>query len=142
MDTFKVRRADIRSILRATFPDYHGRKFTVDPSGRVTFSDLHWGGGTRNEYRAVMLYGLRVEPVPAGLPWESPTDGLAVDIPRGVLVVEHSYHCGVDCGIRVHCNPLDLRQMLPVAVRKSAAEASQEPKACSVDETSHYRAEG
>lgn len=117
MDTFKARLAEVRSVVRAAFPDYRGRTFRVDTSGRVTFSDLHWNGGTRSEYRALNLDGLKVVPVPAGSPWASPAEGLTVEIPIGILVVEHQRACGKDCGIRIYCNPGDLRsRMLPAHV--------------------------
>lgn len=111
--TIKARLAEVRSVVRATFPDYRGRSFRVVPSGKVTFADMHWSGGTRSEFKAVQLDGLKVAPVPAWSPWESPTEGRTVDIPRGILVAEHSRFCGKDCGINIYCNPADLRPMLP-----------------------------
>ena len=133
-DTIKVLRAEVRAVVDASFPAYRGRSFRVVPSGRVTFADLHWDGGTRSEYKAVRLAGGRAAELSIGLPWASPTEGRTVDIPPGFVVVEHSQFCGKDCGINIYCHPGDVGAMLP---------AHEQPIApCSFDESSHYRAEG
>lgn len=106
MQTNKVKKSELPAEILAAFPDYKGRKFAVCLTDRVTFSDLHWGGGTRNSYKLVPLVeGATAEALTVGLPWNSPTEGATVALPAGFAVVEHSYFCGRDVGLRVYVNP-------------------------------------
>ena len=113
-ETIKVRKADVAEVLARTFPSYRGRTFRVDVAELVTFHDLHWGGGSRNEYRAVRLADGAAGDIPTGpAPWASPTEGLTVPLPPGVVVAEHVMFCGRDLGIRFHVNPATVARMLP-----------------------------
>jgi len=113
-ETIKVRKADVAEVLARTFPSYRGRTFRIVTRERITFSNMHWGGGSRNEYRALRLSDGALGPIPAGsAPWASPTEGLAVDLPPGVVVAEHVTFCGKDLGIRFHVNPATVARMLP-----------------------------
>ena len=40
-----VRRQDVDMIVRATFPEYRGRKIRVAAAEGVTLHDLNWSGG-------------------------------------------------------------------------------------------------
>ena len=104
----------IKKILSETFPEYTGRKFFADYSGRVTFIDTNWGGGTRNSYKAVNLENGKVQPLPVSAPWANPVEGHSVEIPAGCAVVEHSIFCGQDSGITLHMaeNSVGLLPML------------------------------
>lgn len=92
----------IKAIGRAAFPDYTGRKFRVYSTGTVVFSDTNWGGGTRSYYTAVRLGDGKTEPMADYAPWANPVEGRSIFIPAGFAVVEHSYFCGRDCGLRIH----------------------------------------
>ncbi len=108
----KITRKQAQAILKATFPQYTGRKIRVTFTDQVTFSDTNWGGGTRNKYAAVRADGKSgIFNAPA--PWVNPLEGRTVDLPVDVLLVEHSIFCGQDCGITIYANPAHLPKWLP-----------------------------
>lgn len=118
MDHVKVTRADIPQIVRATFPDYRGRKFKVQATEKVTLHDLNWSGGSRSQYRTCTLNG-----TPAGsadrynamAPWENIAEGKSLPVPQGFAVVRHSIFCGKDTGLTVYVNPADMPKLLTKA---------------------------
>lgn len=120
--TIKLRKADVASLVKATFPNYSGRTFTAEQAERVTFHDLNWGGGTRNQYVVVDMVGGRVadlRPLSRVHPAQQPMEGQVIELPAGVVVVEHSTFCGKDCGLRFYFNPNGggLLQQLSAVVR-------------------------
>ena len=100
----KITKAQIKPILVRTFPEYTGRKFALEFAERITFWDLNWGGGTRNQYIAVRADGA-VAGVPAPAPWDNPYEGLTVNLVPEVLIIKHSFFCGRDMGITVYAHP-------------------------------------
>lgn len=102
--SIKVSKADIRPILAASFPQYSGRKFAIEPAERVTLHDLNWGGGTRNEYIAVRFDGSSSRLVSAA-PWVEYREGVTVELPKDTLIVQHTDFCGHDLGIRIYAHP-------------------------------------
>jgi hypothetical protein len=114
----KVRKSDVAAIVKATFPNYKGRKFAVRPSETVMFTDLNYSGGTRNQYRACTLEGEAIEAkhnVNAPAPWHNPFEGKRIELPAGNVIVEHAMFCGQDCGLTIYVNPADMPRMLPTA---------------------------
>ena len=109
----KVRKSNkaVKAILNATFPNWRGRKVFVNGSGKVSFHDTNWGGGTRNEYKAI-TYRIAngklliddTDHLTAPAPWNNTIESQRVQLPEGVAVVEHSYFCGKDCGVTIHLN--------------------------------------
>lgn len=104
MSTVKVKKSQIKPILEATFPEYRGRTFKISFTTHVTFYNTNWGGGSRNEYKAVRIDG-KIADIPVLAPWNNPIEGKRVELPADVLVVEHSMFCGTDCGITIHSHP-------------------------------------
>jgi hypothetical protein len=92
----------VREILKVTFPDYKGRKVFLDDSGKVTFCDTNWGGGTRNYYTAVRVADGMVEPLREMAPWTNPAEGRTIEIPEGYILVQRSYFQGVEAGVTLH----------------------------------------
>ncbi len=92
----------LRTLALSAFPTYKGRKISANYSGRVTFSDTNWGGGSRNRYVCLDLAkGLkRGLSVPA--PWVNPVEGVTAPIPEGMVVAEHTIFCGKDCGVTLY----------------------------------------
>jgi hypothetical protein len=114
-DKMKVKKSDIAGIVKATFPEYKGRKFGLRPVETVMFTDLNYSGGTRNKYRACTTSGESIESkfnLNAMPPWANPFEGKRVELPAGAVVVEHSMFCGQDCGLTVYVNPADMPKML------------------------------
>lgn len=108
----KLRKSEIPAVLLAAFPAFKGRKFRLDASGKVTLSDLNWGGGTRNEFVLVSLDGQGAAALPKESPWNPRAEGMTFAIPERWVVVEHSVFCGQDCGLTFHVNPADLAKLL------------------------------
>jgi len=65
------------------------------------FTDTNWGGGTRNYYKFMRTDG-QVASMPYAAPWNNQYEGLRVDIPVDMMVVEHTIFCGHDLGIRIY----------------------------------------
>lgn len=111
----KVKKSDVAEIVKGTFPEYKGRKFLVRASEQVTFSDLNFSGGTRNQYRACAIDGASVESkfnMNSPAPWANPFEGKRIELPAGFLIVEHSVFCGQDCGLTIYANPADMPKLL------------------------------
>lgn len=92
----------VKEILKITFPDYAGRKFFLDNSGKVSFYDTNWGGGTKNSYVAVRLADGAVSKMEDYAPWANPVEGKTFEIPEGFAVVKRSWFCGQESGVTIH----------------------------------------
>lgn len=101
-----------RPIIDALYPDYKGRKVAIQFTDRVTFSDTNWDGGSKSYYKFIGFDG-RVTTLEVPAPWNNQIEGKTVDLPADVLVVEHSYFCGTDCGITIYANPANAPKLLP-----------------------------
>ena len=107
----KVRKAQVKDILAATFPEYQGRKFRVEFAPTVSFYDTNWGGGSRNVYVAVGSDGRTVRlNVPA--PWVNTVEGTTMEMPQNILIVKHTIFCGKDLGITIYASPVHLPKWL------------------------------
>jgi hypothetical protein len=114
----EVKKADMAAIIRATFPDYRGRKVKLCAAESVTIhmADLNWSGGSRYQYRGATLSGQSTGSLDkhnATAPWDKPVGSFDVPIPAGACVVEHVMFCGKDLGLRIYVNPVDLARYLP-----------------------------
>jgi hypothetical protein len=110
-NSFKVTRKQVKAIIEQTYPDYNGRKFTVEAAERVTFYDTNWSGGTRSQYVAMTRDG-KTGTFTAPAPWVNRLEGQTVDLPEDVIIVKHSIFCGQDCGIRFYVHPNVMPKML------------------------------
>lgn len=105
--SLKLNKAQYGKIVKATFPEYHGRSVKIEFAERVTFYDTNWSGGSCNKYAAVASDGKTARlNVPA--PWVNPIEGQTFDMPEDALLIEHSYFCGKDCGITIYAHPCHL----------------------------------
>jgi hypothetical protein len=116
--SWKARKSQVARIVRATFPEYGGRTFKVNFTETVTFFNLNWGGGTRNQYKAVSCDGKTLSLGAEYGPWNNPVEGMTVRIPQNVLIVEHSIFCGQDRGIRIYSHPANMPHWLPQASQR------------------------
>jgi len=103
--SLKVKKSEVAPIVEYAFPNYTGRKFSVEAAERVTFYDTNWGGGTRNVYVALNMDTSKGGRFIAPAPWVNPLEGKTYDLPENVVIVEHSIFCGKDCGIRIYAHP-------------------------------------
>lgn len=91
-----------KELAKRAYPEYRGRTFREDRSGRVMFHDTNWGGGTRNSYRSLSLDGNAGRALPSFAPWANPVEGQSGIIPPGWCVVMHTIFCGKDLGCTVY----------------------------------------
>ena len=111
MNSIKTTRKVAGKIIRASFPDYTGRKIAVRFADKITFYNTNWSGGSRNEYVIVASDGKTAKMnVPA--PWLNVVEGARIEMPTNALVVEHSFYCGQDAGITIWAHPTHLPKWL------------------------------
>lgn len=116
MNPLQVRKADVKAILDRTFPDYKGRKFRVKFADHVVLSDLHWSGGSHNEYAFVRIDGaVKALDFSTVAPWSHDNEGRSIQLPPHVCCVKHTDFCGKDLGITLIFNPAD--EALPAPIR-------------------------
>jgi len=108
----KLKKKQVRKLLRESFPDYKGRKFYLEFKDRITVYNLNWSGGSKNEY-AFFRADNKKAFVPARPPWDNPFERQAFDLSPEVLVVEHCIFCGRDMGITVYAHPKLAARILP-----------------------------
>lgn len=112
----KVKRADVKSLITATFPEYTGRKLRVEARESITLYDLNYSGGTRNQYRVCALDGGKkigsADRFNQIAPWANPAEGQTIQIPEGAVIVEHSMFCGQDAGLTFYVNPANMPSLL------------------------------
>lgn len=116
-DRTPVKRDAVAPHIRATFPDYKGRKFWITPARSVTLHDLNWAGGTRNQYRTCTLDGRGIggsERYALMAPWENPAEGVDLALPQGFIVVMHGVFMGKETGVTLYVHPDDLARLLPM----------------------------
>jgi len=116
--TIKLSRADksIKALLTACYPEYRGRKVRARVATQYQMSN-YWSEGSRD---FVVAYHLETGKVvematAAGVPMNQIAHA-KVGIPAGVVLVEHSIHCGKDCGVTIVVHPDNMPRFLPEAV--------------------------
>jgi hypothetical protein len=98
----KLSRANplVKRLLAATFPEYKGRKIKARLWTAPKRLENYWDGGSRSSYVAVRMNDGAISDFGTDNPsLRSAHD--EVDLPEGVILVEHSFFCGTDMGITV-----------------------------------------
>jgi len=127
LDPIHVTEEQVRPVVRATFPDYRGKKFQVVAAESVTLHDLNWSGGSRSSYRACTLTGAPLggaDKYQMMAPWDNPAERQTLPILPGACVVEHCIFCGQDMGLRIYVHPADMAPLLPPKADLSQLEAA------------------
>lgn len=112
MTTLKLTSRQAKPIVSVAFPNYRGRKFNLLFTGAVRFDNTNWDGGSKNEYASVRSDGT-VGRFAAYSPWNNPVEGQTVQLPADVIVVQHTYFRGQDCGITIYAHPSLAPALLP-----------------------------
>jgi hypothetical protein len=109
----KVSKSDksIKAVVSACYPEWTGRKISVQPATSYQLMD-YWSEGSRNFVRAYDLASGKVADNQAGNPFTDKAHA-RVEIPDGILFVQHSIFCGKDSGITIYVNPANLTKFLP-----------------------------
>jgi hypothetical protein len=113
-----LRKREIPAALLSAFPAYKGRTFKLEVSEQVAFYDLSPSGGTWNEYALVSLDGLGHGALPKESPFRPRVEGKTFQLPPRFAVVQRSFFCGKDCGLRFYVHPSDAGALLPEASQK------------------------
>jgi hypothetical protein len=100
---FKLTKSQYHKLVAVCFPDYKGRKVTVEFTDKVHIHDTNWSGGTHSDW--IVMRTTDVRPIPEFAPWANPVEGKVANITPEFLIVEHSYFCGKDMGIRIYAHP-------------------------------------
>ena len=106
--TITLTRKQAAKIISLSYPDYKGRKITVEFSDTVSFYDTNWGGGSKNYYTALGLTEngeLVARQYIAPAPWNNTVEGTTVALPTNALIVERSFFCGKETGLTIYVNP-------------------------------------
>jgi hypothetical protein len=111
MQSYPLKKLQYEKIIKATFPEYHGRKVRLIFLDKVTFHDTNWGDGSKNSYACVKSDG-KVGQFIAPAPWDNPVEGKTFEMKPDLMVVCHSIFCGVDVGITVYAHPANLPKWL------------------------------
>ena len=98
----KLSRANplVKRLLAATFPEWNGRKIKARLWTRPMRLENYWDGGTRSYYVAVRVTDGAVSDFGTDNPFMASAHA-EVDLPVGVILVEHTIFCGRDAGITV-----------------------------------------
>lgn len=114
----KLRKADVKSILEITFPEYKGRKYELEIVSETYLRNRDWAGGTHSDYRLLAEVNNEIQIKSA--PDFRPSKALSYEqekvlIPKNGMIVSHNYFCGHDCGIRIYISPdsIFLPKLLP-----------------------------
>lgn len=108
MTKIQIDRRLAESLIKATFPEYNGRKVCVVVCDRVQISDLNWSGGSRSQYRSCTLDGRATGSADAhnqSPPWNNQVEGSQVALEANHAIVEHSIFCGKDMGLTIYVRP-------------------------------------
>lgn len=112
----KLAKKDVLGIVKATFPDWKGRKVKARAVEKVHITGLNWSGGSRSQYRSCTIDGRPLGSMDHHnqvAPWDQTAEGQSCPIPPGAVVVEHSIFCGKDSGLTIYVHPNDMPKFLP-----------------------------
>ena len=92
---------------------YRKHKVIVILSDSVTLHNLNWDGGSRREYTALTLDGLRVtgntDKYAMMHPWNNPAEGVCMPLMPGFVVLSGGTFCGKPATMTIYINPYDTR---------------------------------
>ena len=108
---------DVRTIIKATFPNYRRKTVLVEIAVKMQIYGLNWDGGSRHEYAACTLNGKSKSGIAAKInmphPMNNPYEGLKIEIPRGAIVVQGGTFMGKPSRLRVYVHPADFATVFP-----------------------------
>lgn len=96
----------VERIIKASFPDYRGKKVQIKVSQGAIDTRSYWDGGSRDYFTFVNLASMQSLAVPAQSAFDRPVAGAdSVMLPAGFVCVRHSIFCGKDAGITILVHP-------------------------------------
>lgn len=112
----KVKKSEVREVIKAALPNYKGRRITVYPQSSVGLHNLNWCEGTRSRYIAVNLTDLSTiqnEAINQIAPWENGYEGQRLEVPDGVAIVKHTIFQGCHEFVDIIVNGDNFPNLLP-----------------------------
>ncbi len=90
MNTIHTDCPEVRALVARAFPDYKGRRFTVEVFQGPMALHSYWSGGSRDYFAFVSMAGLGRLGVPEnGTPWNPPLGDL-VELPPNVALIRRT----------------------------------------------------
>jgi len=112
----KVSKTDkvVKAIINASFPNYKGRKVSIETSRIPTQLDSYWFEGSRDYYAFVQLADdFKCLPVHSNNPVYEPKQPRDLkNLPKGIVLVQHTIFCGKDMGITIYANQDDVTPLI------------------------------
>jgi hypothetical protein len=97
---------DVKRIATAAYPNYTGRKFSVEVSNRPIDVRSYWDGGSRDYFVFLRLDNLKTWVMPEQSINDVKVEGAdKVSLVPGMVCVEHTIFCGKDIGITIYIHP-------------------------------------
>jgi hypothetical protein len=102
---YKVKKAQIAPLLEVAFPEYAGRKFSVEFCELVRLYNLNWDGSTKNDYVAISMGTGNSAELPERAPWSNPFEGQVLKMTEDMVIAKHTFFCGQDMGVTFYAHP-------------------------------------
>lgn len=97
---------DVKRIATAAYPNYTGRKFSIEVSNRPIDVCSSWEGGSKDYFVFLRLDNLKTWEMPQQSMYDAKVEGAdRVSLVAGMVCVEHSIFCGKDMGITIYVHP-------------------------------------
>lgn len=108
----RINTPEVVSLVKKAFPEYNGRRISVEPFHGPMAMNSYWSGGSRDYWAIVnMVTGQQVQIQENGTPWNPGIAPLQA-LPVNAAIVRHG--CGPYESVTVYVNPENLnRYMLP-----------------------------
>ena len=111
------------AIVRATYPEYRGRKVAIEVTDSPIDVRSYWEGGSRDYFRFVNLTTMEVASVPQQSAFDRPIQGAdQVKLLDGFACVMHSIFCGKDLGITIMIGAANAAPLLPAPSAELSAD--------------------
>jgi hypothetical protein len=110
-----IEKKDVPKIFVGLF-GYKGRMYRVEVCTEVELTNNYWSGGTKSDYLGIDLTtGITADPQRSdyGNPFTNPGNTPTVRLVEGKAIVEHSFFCGKDMGLRIYMHPDNVAKLLP-----------------------------
>jgi hypothetical protein len=104
----------VQDIIGKTFPDYKGRKITVEVCDHPINCASYWDSGCRDYFRFLCIETMKASAeVPAQSAFDKPIAGIdAVKLEPGIVCVKHAFH-GQHSYITILVHPDNAAKLLP-----------------------------
>lgn len=100
----KLNKAQVKKVLAITYPDYKGRTFRLEFKEKYYPANF-WSGGTRDYFTVLEQHPDGIKATSWGTNPFLNDAHEPFEIPLNAIVVERTYFCGKDLGIRIYVNP-------------------------------------